>query len=117
LTTIYFLLRAGERSRWHIVSSDEVWHFYEGDPLELVTFDPATRVVGRARLSRDVDGGRSVQVVPAGCWQATRPLGHYGLAGCTVGPGFEFEDFRFVGDEPDHGEAFDGPLTGYRDLL
>jgi len=117
LTTIYFLLRAGERSRWHIVSSDEAWHFYEGDPLELVTFDPARRLVQRARLSRDGSGGQSVFVVPAGWWQATRPVGQYGLAGCTVGPGFEFEDFRFVADEPDHGEMFDGPLAGYRDLL
>lgn len=117
LTTIYFLLRAGERSRWHIVSSDEVWHFYEGDGLELITFDPETRAVQPARLWRDGSGGRSVHVVPAGWWQATRPVGQYGLAGCTVGPGFEFEDFRFVADEPDHAGMFEGPLAGYRALL
>ena len=41
LTTIYFLLRAGQHSRWHRVRSDEVWHFYEGDPIELLLADPA----------------------------------------------------------------------------
>ena len=84
LTTIYFLLAEGSVSRPHRVSSDEVWHFYEGDPLELT--------IGDATVILDAD--HRVQVVPANVWQSARPLGAYALVGCTVGPGFEFEDFE-----------------------
>lgn len=84
LTTIYFLLVEGTFSAWHRVRSDEVWHFYEGDPLELLTRDGATRL----------DATNRVHVIPANVWQAARPLGAYTLAGCTVAPGFEFEDFE-----------------------
>ena len=84
LTTIYFLLVAGTESAWHCVSSDEVWHFYEGDALELRTRDTATRL----------DADHRVHVIRAGEWQAAAPLGAYTLVGCTVGPGFEFEDFE-----------------------
>ncbi|HEX2123863.1 MAG TPA: cupin domain-containing protein [Thermoanaerobaculia bacterium] len=84
LTTIYFLLVEGTFSRWHVVQSDEVWHFYEGDPLELMTRDE--RVV--------LDADHRVHVIPARVWQSARPLGAYALVGCTVGPGFEFADFE-----------------------
>lgn len=84
LTTIYFLLIEGTESVWHRVQSDEVWHFYEGDALELRTPD---RIV---RLDED----NRVHVIRTGEWQAARPLGTYVLVGCTVGPGFEFEDFE-----------------------
>jgi len=105
LTTIYFLLAAGERSRWHRVLSDEAWHFYEGEPLELVwapSFDqpPERRVLG-------VGGGerQRVAVVPGGAWQAARPLGAYALVGCTVGPGFDFADFTLLTDHPPLADA------------
>ena len=55
--------------------------------------------------------------VPAGVWQAARPLGTYCLVGCTVGPGFEFEDFRFVADVGGHETAFDGVLAQDKRLL
>ena len=84
LTTIYFLLAEGTFSRRHRVQSDEVWHFYEGDPLELIIEDE--RVM--------LDAARRVHVVPAGKWQSARPCGAYALVGCTVGPGFEFDDFE-----------------------
>lgn len=83
LTTIYFLLVAGTESAWHCVQSDEVWHFYEGDPLELRTRDSVTLL----------DADHRAHVIRAGEWQAAKPLGAYVLVGCTVGPGFEFEDF------------------------
>lgn len=101
LTTIHFLLAEGMRSRWHVVGSDEVWHLYEGGPLELVTLDMARGDLARHRLApvgRGSDG--PVHTVPAGVWQAARPLGDYVLAGCTVGPGFEFADFAFMADDP-----------------
>jgi predicted cupin superfamily sugar epimerase len=84
ITTIYFLLVEGTFSAWHRVQSDEVWHFYEGEPLELLTRDATTT------LSED----NRVHVIRASEWQAARPLGAYTLVGCTVGPGFEFEDFE-----------------------
>ena len=84
LTTIYFLLVEGTYSAWHRVASDEAWHFYEGDPLELLTRDSVTRL----------DAGNRVHVIPANVWQAARPLGAYTLVGCSVGPGFDFADFE-----------------------
>jgi predicted cupin superfamily sugar epimerase len=94
-TAIYFLLPAGTFSAFHRVRSDEAWHFYEGDPLELVTFDE-TRVVANIVLGSDVARGQSPQhVVPANVWQAARPLGsRHALVGCTVAPGFDFRDFE-----------------------
>lgn len=100
VTTIYFLLAAGECSRWHVVQSDEIWHYYEGDPLELVTLDPDHSEIQRVMLGPLDPGREPVQVVPAGYWQAARPTGAYTLVGCSVGPGFEFADFQLMRDEP-----------------
>lgn len=86
LTTIYFLLVEGTSSAWHRVESDEVWHFYEGDPLELSTRASSTIL----------DASNRVHVIPAREWQSARPLGAYTLVGCTVGPGFEFDDFELA---------------------
>ncbi|HEU4926053.1 MAG TPA: cupin domain-containing protein, partial [Vicinamibacterales bacterium] len=86
LTTIYFLLVAGQVSRWHRVASDEVWHYYEGDPLELLVADAGFDVVSRRRLGPVGNGIEPVHVVVAGEWQAARPAGGYTLVGCTVGP-------------------------------
>ncbi|HXM37066.1 MAG TPA: cupin domain-containing protein [Gemmatimonadales bacterium] len=101
LTTIYFLLAAGEHSRWHRVLSDEVWHYYEGDPLELLRFDD--KGLHRVRLGPVAHETRPVAVIPAGSWQAARPIGGgaYTLGGCTVGPGFDFADFSLAVDVPD----------------
>ena len=100
LTTIYFLLTQGQFSRWHRVQSDEVWHFYEGDPLELLELDAAGRSLVRHRLGLvDGTGQLPVRTIPAGSWQAAQPLGAYTLVGCTVGPGFEFADFRMLADD------------------
>jgi uncharacterized protein len=95
LTTILFLLRAGEHSRWHRVLSDEAWHFQEGEAMELFWVDREENV-HREILSTGRRGARPAAVVPAGCWQAARPLGAYALVGCTVGPGFDFDDFQMI---------------------
>ncbi len=92
LTTIYFLLVEGTYSAWHRVLSDEVWHFYEGDALELLSARGAD--LQSARTATRLDGDHRVHVMRAGEWQAVRPLGAYTLVGCTVGPGFDFEDFE-----------------------
>src|SRR4051812_17293493 len=95
LTTIYFLLVKGQHSRWHRVASDEAWHFYEGEPLDLYWIDRADEVHEEV-LASGTSGAHSVCVVPAGCWQAARPRGEYSLVGCTVGPGFDFQDFEMI---------------------
>ncbi|MCU0646400.1 MAG: cupin domain-containing protein [Gemmatimonadaceae bacterium] len=102
LTGIYFLLAAGEYSAWHRVRSDEVWHVYEGDGLELLMASPDGRRVQRVALGAvGAQSGGPQQLVPAGWWQAARPLGGYVLAGCNVAPGFDFADFSFLRDVPD----------------
>lgn len=106
LTTIYFLLPGGIVSRWHRVASDEVWHYYEGAPIELVTADAQFKQVDRIVLGPHEElTAAPVHVVPAGEWQAARSMGGYSLAGCTVGPGFEFADFEMLKDRPGEAEA------------
>jgi hypothetical protein len=99
LTSIHFLLAAGEQSRWHRVRSDEVWHFYEGEPVELLLAPPRVDRIARIELGPVDHSRRPTYTVPAGWWQAARPLGAYGLVGCTVGPGFDFADFSFLRDD------------------
>jgi uncharacterized protein len=102
LTTIYFLLPEGSVSRWHQVASDEVWHLYEGGPLELLELSPSGHDLVRHRLSPlGTDGGAPVCTIQAGHWQAARPLAPYALVGCTVGPGFDFADFRMLAADPE----------------
>lgn len=102
LTSIFFLLRAGEISRWHrVLGSDEAWHFYEGDPIELLTADPGFSRVERRVLGPVGPGQRPVFVVPGGVWQGARTTGNYTLVGCSVGPGFEFANFEMLRDAPD----------------
>lgn len=117
LTTIYYLLEQGQMSRWHVVESDEVWHFYAGSPLELLAYHPQQRMLRRGVLSAPSEDQEPVNVIAAGEWQAARPLGAWSLVGCTVGPGFEFADFRFVADLPDHRAHFSGELAQYVELL
>jgi uncharacterized protein len=98
LTNIHFLLSAGEISRWHRVRSDEVWHYHEGDALELFIVDSEFKTSERHLLGRPGDGVTPSCVVPAGMWQAARCTGAYTFVGCTVAPGFEFEDFQMLRD-------------------
>ncbi|HEU4623481.1 MAG TPA: cupin domain-containing protein [Steroidobacteraceae bacterium] len=114
LTTIYYLLEQAQLSRWHVVESDEVWHFYRGAPLELLAYDPRSRALRRTMLGAN---GESIGVIEAGVWQAARSCGAYSLVGCTVGPGFDFADFRFVATIADHREHFSGELARYAELL
>jgi hypothetical protein len=95
-TAIFFLLKAGEQSRWHKVDADEVWHFYAGAPLELALSDGG-RNLRHVRLGTDLDVGELPQaVVPRNVWQAARSLGSWTLVGCTVAPAFQFEHFEMA---------------------
>ena len=110
ITTIYYVLEQNQLSRWHVVQADELWHFYGGAPLELLQYEPESRKLVRHELGY-------VTVIPSGVWQAARSLGEYSLVGCTVGPGFEFADFRFVCDLPSHRDHFKGDLAPFAGLL
>jgi uncharacterized protein len=124
LTSIYYLLAAGQLSRWHVVALDEVWSFHEGEPLELLVCDPRqpattgeTRRVEVLRLGPvTTDGARPQHVVPRGVWQAARPTGAYSLVGCQVGPGFDYADFQFLADLPEADVIFGGALAEYASL-
>lgn len=94
LTCIEFLLVEGTFSALHRVRQIEVWHHLEGDPLELHLLDPTSGQHQLVVLGEDLTRGHVHQAaVPADWWQASVPMGSYVLCGCTVAPGFVFDDF------------------------
>ncbi|PKP68174.1 MAG: hypothetical protein CVT83_06290, partial [Alphaproteobacteria bacterium HGW-Alphaproteobacteria-5] len=116
-TAIYYLVTPDEFSALHRVASDEIFHFYAGDAVEMFQLwdDGAAQTI---RLGPDVLGGEFPQVVvPAGVWQGTRLAegGAWALLGCTVSPGFELADFE-AGRRQDLLDAFPAlrePLLRY----
>jgi len=96
-TAIYFLLRSGDFSAFHSVRSDELWHHYLGDSLELTLID-AAGILQRELLGKDFTRGeRPQRVAPRNVLQAASAVdGPHGfvLCGCTVAPGFDFADFE-----------------------
>ncbi|MGD0940772.1 MAG: cupin domain-containing protein [Terracidiphilus sp.] len=95
-TAIYYLLESEAFSEMHVLASDEIFHFYLGDPVEMLQLLPDGRSALFA-LGQDLSAGQHVQlVVPAGVWQGTRIIGEgkVALLGCTVTPGFDFADYR-----------------------
>lgn len=118
LTSIYFLLGQRQYSRWHVVTSDEIWHHSCGAPLELLTYRPESGELRRQVLGPPPGAEQQpIGVVGAGVWQAARSLGAWTLLGCDVGPGFDFEDFSFVASIAGHEDVFRGSLAAYSDLL
>lgn len=95
-SAIYYLLEPGTFSEMHRLASDEIFHFYLGDPVEMLQLWPDgshQRIV----LGPRIEEGHSVQtLVPAGVWQGARLLGsgQVALLGCTVCPGFDFADYQ-----------------------
>lgn len=119
-TAIYYLLTPQTFSHMHVLQSDEVFHFYMGDPCEMVQLHPdgAGEVVV---LGTDLAAGQRPQVrVPRGSWQGMRllPGGEFGLMGCTVAPGFEFADYahgaraELVARWPEYAEHITRLTTG-----
>jgi hypothetical protein len=95
-TAIYYLLAPGTFSELHVLESDEIFHFYLGDPVEMLQLYPGGRSAVFT-LGPDLEAGQHVQlVVPAGVWQGVRLIanGKVALLGCTVTPGFDFADYR-----------------------
>jgi hypothetical protein len=95
-TAIYYLLEPNTFSELHRVASDEIFHFYLGDPVEMLqlwTDGSGKRVL----IGTDIEAGMVPQlVVPHEVWQGARlvPGGEFALMGCTVSPGFEYADYE-----------------------
>ena len=102
-TAIYFLLKAGEKSRWHTVDAAEGWHWYAGSPLRLeiaaAGAAPSAILLG-ANLAA---GERPQAIVPAHAWQRAESTGAWTLVGCTVAPGFAFSGFTMAAEGFDPG--------------
>ncbi len=97
-TAIYFLLEQGNFSAFHKIKSDECWHFYSGQTL-LVSVINAEGKLDIINLGSDIANGEVFQyVVPANCWFASIPANHaeFCFVGCTVSPGFDFNDFELA---------------------
>lgn len=97
-TGIYFLLEHGNFSAFHQIQSDEMWHFYAGQALDVLELLPSGELTC-TRLGPDVLHGEVFQhVVPAQTWFASRVAdgGQFSLVGCTVAPGFDFQDFSLA---------------------
>ncbi len=98
-TAIYFLVDGENFSAFHRIAADEMWHFYAGSALAVEVIDPAGKY-SQMLIGKNPDAGETFQaVVPAGCWFASHVKdGHsYSLVGCTVAPGFDFDDFEIAG--------------------
>ena len=113
VTHIYFLLLKGQVSIFHSVAHDEIGNFYQGDPVKLIKYNGSTveEVI--------IGSGCSdyVSIVEGGVYQAAESTGVYSLVGCSVAPGFEFEDFLFLRDELDTKEKFIQKFPGYQKFV
>jgi predicted cupin superfamily sugar epimerase len=119
-TAIYYLLTPNTFSAIHMIKSDEVFHFYAGDAIEMLQLwpDGSARVV---IISNDLAVGHEPQlVVPAGVWQGCRLVhgGQWALMGCTVAPGFDYVDFKLadraelIALHPAHAEMIEALTKG-----
>ena len=99
VTHIYFSLKPGEVSKFHRVASDEVWNLYQGAGINLYLWDGTDKPPECITLS--AENNNFCHVVPADFWQAAEPVSGTVLVGCSVAPGFEFEDFTLIDPESD----------------
>ncbi len=113
VTHIYFLLLKGRVSIFHKVAHDEIWNFYEGDPLKIIIYNGF-------KVVEDIIGfGCSgyASIVEGGLYQAAESTGAYSLVGCTVAPGFEFEDFSFLRDDFETKEKMLNQVPDYQKFI
>jgi uncharacterized protein len=101
-TAIYYLLTPQTTSALHRLRTDEIFHFYLGDPVTMLHLVPdgSSRVL---TLGQDILNGQQLQVVvPRGVWQGSflQPGGAFALLGCTMAPGFDFADYEHGASEP-----------------
>lgn len=97
-TSIYFLLTSGNFSALHRINQDEIWHFYDGSPIRLHMITPEG-IHTEHSIGKDLYKGEVPQfVVPGGNWFAAEVIGDntFSFVGCTVSPGFDFDDFELT---------------------
>lgn len=96
-TSIYFLLTTESVSNFHRLNSDEIWHFHTGGAARIHMISPEG-VYGYKDIGTSLEEGQQLQVIiPRHTWFAAEVIsGYYILVGCTVAPGFEFEDFELA---------------------
>jgi uncharacterized protein len=110
-TAIFFLLRSHDKSLFHRIKSDEIWHFHAGAALKIFVLQ--NDGLSTITLGSNLEHGEFLQVVvPANCWFGAKVIvpETYVLSGCTVAPGFDFKDFemadrnKLLHEFPDHVE-------------
>jgi len=114
LTHIYFSLNPKEVSRFHKVTSDEIWNLYQGEGIQLFLWDETDAAPQCVTISAKENC--FCHVVPAGFWQAAAPISDTVLVGCSVAPGFEFSDFTLMVRESQEAEklvSLAPELSGY----
>ena len=99
-TSIYFLLEGKEYSAFHRIKSDEIWHFYSGSCLSIFQINASGDLV-KHKLGNQPEKGEKLQlVIDKETWFASRLENQdnisFALVGCTVSPGFDFEDFEMA---------------------
>lgn len=100
-TAIYFLLTSENFSAFHRIKQDEIWHYYNGSSLYVHVIDQAGKYT-RYTVGMNLSKGELPQLlVPAGCWFASsvKDVDSHSLVGCTVSPGFDFDDFELADRE------------------
>lgn len=99
-TGIYFLIKTAAFSAWHRIKSDEAWHFYEGSPVTILTINPASKALQRLKLGRTSEhpGTEYTVIIPKEHWFCAyvEEPDSFALCGCTVAPGFDFQDFELA---------------------
>ena len=99
-TSIYLLLLKGQRTRWHMLDVSELWHYYAGAPLLLMISPTRYGPLRQKLLGADVTQDQyPQQTVAPRNWQCAESIGDFTLAGCTMAPGFQFENCTLA---PDH---------------
>jgi predicted cupin superfamily sugar epimerase len=96
-TAIYFLLTSQDRSLFHRIKSDELWHYHAGTSLSIYILEDHQLKI--RKLGPHPDQGDTLQIaIPSGCWfgAKTEQPDSYTLSGCTVAPGFDFQDFELA---------------------
>lgn len=100
-TSIYFLLKRNDISKFHQLTSDELWYFHYGAPVKVIIIDKHG-VLKHQILGCNIEKGEKPQIIiPAGCIFAAKTIddGEFALMGCMVTPGFDFDDFRMLKKE------------------
>jgi len=113
ISHIYYLLTKGQVARFHKVLHDEIWHVYQGSPMKLIYLDGT-------EMKEEIFGPGCKEyfaVIKGGQYQAAESTGDYTLIGCTVGPGFNYEDWILLADDKENADLLTGKFSEYKRFL